>query len=214
MADIRGTIIETCYHCGNTGRQDILYSHKQSWGNRPHELYEEFNWFVLKCPVCGMISLKEDYTNEAMVNVRHEQIFEESIVYPKTKFNFRYAPKSIQRAFQSAVKVSKIEPAICLLSLRRTLEMICKNKNAHGNTLEAKIKDLANSNILPETLDDSSWLIRMMGNDAAHADDINYTEYEVGQIIEFVEMIITYLYELPNRIDKLKETREKRLKHE
>lgn len=212
MASRRGTIIETCYHCGNTGRQDILHLHKQSWGGRPEELYEEFNWLVLKCPTCGMISLKEDYTNEAMVDVHGEQFFEESIVYPKTKFHFRYTPKSIQRAFESAVKVSKIDPAICLLSLRRTLEMICKNKNAQGNSLEAKIKDLANRNILPATLDDSSWLIRMMGNDAAHADDINYTDYEVEQIIEFVEIIITYLYELPNRIDKLKEARERRLK--
>ena len=213
MANKNNTLIETCYHCGNTGRQDILYFHRQCFGDYPDELQEEFNWFVLKCPVCGMASLKEGYTNEAMVNIRNEQIFEERIVYPKTKFDFKYAPKSIQRAFESAVKVSKIDPAVCLLSLRRTLEMICKNKKAQGKNLEEKIKDLANKNILPSTLDDSSWLIRTMGNDAAHADDINYTEYEVGQIIEFVEMIITYLYELPNRIDKLKEAREKRTKH-
>ena len=213
MANTIDTIIETCYHCGNTGKQDILYFHKQTWGEDfPNELYEEFNWFLLKCPVCGMVSLKEDYTNDAMVNIKHEQFFEERIVYPKTKFNFRHAPKSIQQAFESAVKVSKIEPAICLLSLRRTLEMICKNKEAQGHTLEEKIKDLADKNILPSTLKDSSWLIRTMGNDAAHADDINYTDYEVGQIIEFVEMIITYLYELPCRIERLKETREKRQK--
>ena len=85
-------------------------------------------------------------------------------------------------------------------------------KKIRATIREEKIKDLANKNILPSTLDDSSWLIRMMGNDAAHADDINYTDYEVGQIIEFVEMIITYLYELPNRIDDLKEARERRLK--
>ena len=212
MANKRKTIIETCYHCGNTGVQDILHFHKQSWGGYQGELYEQINWLVLKCPVCGMVSMKEDYTNETMIDFGHEQIFDEKIVYPKTKFNFRYAPKSIQRAFESAVKVSKIDPAVCLLSLRRTLEMICKNKQAQGKTLENKISDLANKNILPSTLNDSSWLIRTMGNDAAHADEINYTDYEVGQIIEFVEMIITYLYELPCRIDNLKDAREKRLK--
>ncbi len=45
-----------------------------------------------------------------------------------------------------------------------------------------------------------------------NADDNNHTDYEVGQIIELVEMIIIYLYGLQNRIEKLKETREQRLK--
>ncbi len=73
---------------------------------------------------------------------------------------------------------------------------------------------MVQKNILPATLDDSSWLVRNMGNDAAHADAIRYTEYEVEQIIEFVEQIITYLYELPERITILKKTRQKRLDEE
>ena len=92
--------------------------------------------------------------------------------------------------------------------------MICKNKYAQGKTLELKIQDLAQRNILPATLNDSSWLVRNMGNEAAHADDIHYTEYEVEQLIDFVEQIITYLYELPERITRLKKARQKRLNKE
>ena len=83
-----------------------------------------------------MLTLREDYTNESMIDSRENQIYEKRIVYPKTKYDFKYAPKSIQRAFESAVKVAKIDSAICLLSLRRTLEMICKDKSAQGKTLE------------------------------------------------------------------------------
>lgn len=213
MKEKKEFVIETCYHCGNEGMQKILYAHEMCYGGE-EDLEEEFNWLLLKCPVCGMLTLREDYTNEAMINFRHEQIYEERIVYPKTKYNFRYTPKSIQRAFESAIKVSKMDTDICLLSLRRTLEMICKNKSAHGKDLEQKIQDLVAKNILPETLNDSSWLIRNMGNDAAHADAIHYTEHEVEQIIEFVEQIITYLYELPERILKLKKARQKRIEQE
>lgn len=206
-------LIETCYHCGNTGQLKILYENESEWGGG-QDFFEKINWILLKCPVCGMLTLREDYTNESMIDSRENQIYEKRIVYPKTKYDFKYAPKSIQRAFESAVKVAKIDPAICLLSLRRTLEMICKDKYAQGKTLELKIRDLVQKNILPATLDDSSWLVRNMGNDAAHADAIRYTEYEVEQIIEFVEQIITYLYELPERITILKKTRQKRLDEE
>lgn len=213
MKGKREFIIGTCYHCGNEGLQKIMFTHAISFGEE-QEFQEDFNWFLLKCPVCRMLSLKEDYTNESMINFKEEQIYDERIVYPKTKYDFNYTPKSIQRAFESAIKVSKIDLDICLLSLRRTLEMICKNKSAQGNSLEQKIKDLVAKNILPATLNDSSWLIRNMGNDAAHADAIHYTEYEVEQIIEFVEQIITYLYELPERILRLKKARQKRIDQE
>lgn len=210
MREKKDFLLETCYHCGNKGLLRVLYNHEDTWGGA-EDLEEEFNWFLLKCPVCGMLSLREDYTNEAMIDHRQNQFYEKRIIYPKTKYDFEFAPKSIQRAFESAVKVSKIDTDICLLSLRRTLEMICKDKAAQGKTLELKIQDLVTKNILPATLDDSSWLIRNMGNDAAHADAIHYTDYEVEQIIEFVAQIITYLYELPERITRLKKSRQKRL---
>ena len=130
-----GLKIETCYHCGNTGQQKILYENESEWGGG-QDFFEEINWILLKCPVCGMLTLREDYTNESMIDSRENQIYEKRIVYPKTKYDFKYAPKSIQRAFESAVKVAKIDSAICLLSLRRTLEMICKDKSAQGKTLE------------------------------------------------------------------------------
>lgn len=213
MKEKNDFIIETCYHCGNKGQQQILFSHEMNFGAE-QELEEYFNWFLLKCPVCGMLTLKENYSNECMVDNKGEFIIEEKVVYPKTKYDFKYTPKVIQTAFESAVKVSKIDSNICLLSLRRTLEMICKDKVAKGKTLEQKIKDLSSKNILPATLNDSSWLIRTIGNEAAHADTINYTEYEVAQIIGFVEQIITYLYELPECIAGMKESRQKRINQE
>jgi hypothetical protein len=43
-----------------------------------------------------------------------------------------------------------------------------------------------------------------MGNAAAHADDIKVYAYDVDKVIEYVAVIIEYLYSLPKRIKDTK----------
>ena len=100
--------------------------------------------------------------------------------------------------------------------MRRTLDLICKDKDADkiykeknpknkGNvTLAAMLKVLEQENILPETLSSSSWVVKELGNDAAH-DESDISDYHMMEIASIVEAIIHYLYELPNKIKELKE---------
>ena len=88
--------------------------------------------------------------------------------------------------------------------------MICKEKGACGKDLKAKIDDLIKRKLLPEMMDDACWIVRQSGNDAAHADDVIFTEREVEEIIEYVSTVINYLYSMPVRIEKLKKKIEER----
>ena len=83
--------------------------------------------------------------------------------------------------------------------------MICKEKGASGKDLKDKISDLISQKILPEMMADACWIVRQSGNDAAHADDIIFSEREVEEIIEYVSTVINYLYSMPVRIAKLKQ---------
>jgi hypothetical protein len=125
-------------------------------------------------------------------------------VFPSVLINKTGVPAEIANAFDAAVKTKGIEPAICLLSLRRVLEMIAKNMDAKGETLEKKIEFLVEKKALPEMLNDACWIIRKMGNAAAHADDIKVHAYDVDKVIEYVAVIIEYLYSLPKRIKDAK----------
>lgn len=82
--------------------------------------------------------------------------------------------------------------------------MIAKNMDAKGETLEKKIEFLVEKKSLPEMLNDACWIIRKMGNAAAHADDIKVHAYDVDKVIEYVAVIIEYLYSLPKRIKDAK----------
>lgn len=214
MEEIKNTV-HTCFHCGNTGllkyigqtegwkNEDII---EDSRGNIIHRaLIEHEDWYVFECPVCKKPIIISKYSfdiaNEAP---------ESKIEYPAIAVSPEGVPKNIYSAFESAVKTKGIDASICLLSLRRVLEMICKEKGATGKFLENKVADLVEKNILPPMIGDACWIIRQMGNDAAHADKIDVYTYEVEQIIGYVATIIDYLYSMPYRVSKMKERIEQR----
>ena len=82
--------------------------------------------------------------------------------------------------------------------------MICKDKGAEGGDLKSKIQDLIDKKVLPEMMNDACWIVRQSGNDAAHADDVVFTSFEVQEIINYVTIVIEYLYSLPVRVSDLK----------
>ena len=200
--------ITFCYHCGNKGVLDHIST--ATWKDEEFEydndgniiyydLIEHIDWQFLQCPVCNHPTLIEEYT----LDIAHEDV-KITTVFPKAPINKKGVPQGIANAFDSAVKTKGIDSDICLLSLRRVLEMICNDKSAEGKTLENKIDYLVQEKILPDMLNDACWIIRQLGNGAAHADKTSVYKYDVEQVIEYVATIIDYLYSLPVRITEMK----------
>lgn len=209
----KGRIVTTCYHCGNTGVldykstvtwkvEDIKYD---NYGNVTYyTIFEHIDWDFYECPVCHNPTLIRNYTFDAVSFGNYVET-ESKIVYPYPLINRVGVPQTIADAFDAAVKTKGIDSAICLLSLRRVLEMIAKDKGASGKTLEEKINNLVEKKVLPKMLNDACWIIRQLGNSAAHADDVKVYQNDVERVIEYVAVIIEYLYSLPKRIKDTKE---------
>jgi len=202
-----------CNHCGNAGILKIItyidtpYQHG-SFGNLiSDESIDRKRWILFQCPVCkNPIIISEHMSADG-----HRINFSETMYeFPRANVHFDGVPENIKTAFDSAIKTKGIDRAICILSLRRTLEMICKEKGASGKDLKDKIADLIEKKLLPEMMADACWIVRQSGNDAAHADDIIFSEREVEEIIEYVSTVINYLYSMPVRITKLKKQIEER----
>ena len=215
MEDIRNHV-HTCFHCGNTGllkyigktRWEDVNEERDAFGNVLYAcLIEHEDWHIFECPVCHKPVVISEYALDAMD-------FEatRTVEYPTIAVSHDGVPKEIYTAYESAVKTKGIDYAICLLSLRRVLEMICKEKGAKGNTLEKKIDDLIEKKVLPPMIGEACWIIRQMGNDAAHADKVDVFGVEVDQVIGYVGSIIDYLYSMPYRVNKMKKKIEDRKK--
>ena len=102
--------------------------------------------------------------------------------------------------------MKNIDTAICSLSLRRVLEAICKDKGVTSGTLEEKIQVMIDRKILPEMFNDACWIVRQLGNSAAHGDDRFFSVYQVDQTIDFMKNILNYLYSLPIKMKNLRES--------
>ena len=200
--------VHTCFHCGNTGLMNYVGNtywtydevERNALGDVIYAVQIEHEyWHVFECPVCHKPVLISEYCFDAQ-----ESRPEIKTEYPTIAVSRDGVPKDIYSAFESAVKTKGIDYSICLLSLRRVLEMICKDKGAEGRDLEKKIDDLIEKKIFPPMIEDACWIIRQMGNDAAHADKIRVYTYEIEQVIGYVATIIDYLYSLPHRVEKMK----------
>ena len=203
--------LQTCYHCGNKGLLKVEHIHRHkhggpifdSSGNMVDvELLEIFEWYMLSCPVCNKISLIEEYNDDCIMDFGP---FIETL-YPQSTIDFTGVPQNIKTAFESALRVKNIDTAICAIALRRVLEAICKDRGAEGNNLEAMINDMIDRGFLPQMFDDACWIIRQLGNSAAHGDNKTFSSRHIEQTIDFMQNIILYLYALPIKIEELRET--------
>ena len=203
--------LQTCYHCGNRGLMPIVCKHEHDYGGPEfdeignvinYDLEEHFEWFMLSCPACNKVTLYEEYSDETT----RDFFTHSEVLYPQSSIDYTGVPQKIKTAFESALKVKNIDTAVCALSLRRVLEAICKDKGATGKNLEQMISNMIERQLLPQMFDDACWIVRQLGNSAAHADNKHFSIYQVDQTIMFMQNIINYLYTLPIKMQQLRTT--------
>lgn len=195
-----------CYHCGNETLMNLLNEHKESFdeGLCYYYIYKTY-----LCPVCKKITLYEIYWDEFLLDYDSSgKIVEsptEEILYPLTSIDFTGIPTQVASAYASALKCRNIDPAICLMALRRTLDIVCQDKNATGRDLWRKIEDLSEKGILPSELKHASSITRFYGNMGAHDTQVQVSRSDMNLIFEFVKYILDYLYILPAKLKEMQE---------
>lgn len=198
-----------CGHCGNTTAMSCLYE-KEFQGSfyHPDPMHTEVTthtiYKMLLCPVCRRISLIKCYWDSLMEEFTPEELEDEiSILYPTPINDYPEVPTKVNRAFQVALRSRYLDPTLCMVALRRTLEMICKDKGFNGGNLNAKLKSMTESGLLPSVFNEASHIMRKLGNAAAHGDDIEYSDAQAEEAIMFMENIINYIYVIPEKINRI-----------
>jgi hypothetical protein len=111
--------------------------------------------------------------------------------------------KALEEAIQSHANECYTASAIMI---RKTLEEMCKDRDAKGANLKERIEDLGTKIVLPKELLDGLDDLRLLGNDAAHVeatvyDDIGQEEVEVG--IDFTKEVLKAVYQYAALLERL-----------
>ncbi len=190
--------IKHCYHCGNQTLMNQVMEHKEDWGTE--DFYGSTISTLYMCPICQKATYCETSWDDTLSSSENPT---EEVKWPNITFESAYVPDNIRKAYEVSLKSINIDHSLCLVSLRRTLEMICKGNGAKGNNLQKMIIELSKKNVFPPTLENASNITRHLGNAAAHADNIDVDEYELKLISQFVRTIIEYIYVLPAKLSRL-----------
>ena len=205
-----------CSNCNNETLMEIHARNKIENGDLFGDSYYYDEQIVLKCPSCRNYNIINAYWDSSYGKVTESKKYEdiycgdnvyETVLYPVVSELSNGANgivlNDILRTFRKSLELKSVDSDSCLVKLRKTLELICNDKNVIGHNLNDKLKKLFELGILPSTLKSASNITRKLGNMGAHESDIEISTTELSSTIKLVEYIIQYIYILPKEIEIL-----------
>lgn len=193
MADTQRVML--CGHCGNITAFEVEggYAGKVRYYFSTTKVTEidDVPYVLLRCLTCSYPTLMLDDLDYA-------------VLYPVSKTNLTNLPKTIEKEYEATLKVRHISLNACAVLARRTLEAIFAHENAVGRTLSDKVNNLIKSERIPPLLADVAHLGRQIGNLGAHFDKQEVTEVEISAMLDFLEIILQYLYVVPAKVAKVR----------
>lgn len=199
-----------CLHCGN----ETIFEIKSEVNEKEHDFaYDDYGreipvitffstYTLYKCPVCFKVTLTSlEYNDQEIWPDGSHAEYKETL-YPVRTGELSLVPDKIKNAYESALKTKNVDNVMCVIGLRRTLDILCREHGEVKGSLHSRLNNLSERGIIPEVLDDASHLIRMIGNSAAH-EDVEFDNYVVNYMIKFTRIILEYVYVIPKEIERM-----------
>lgn len=191
------TETQRCKHCANTAPMEIVakYSAVKSYDDESRN----FSWDagtvyeLLLCPACESVSLRSYFWRDAMdpADINYKTL------HPTQSERPVGLPDSIARAYDAAQKVRNIDPNSYGVSLGRLLELVCRDRNASGQGLGNKLKNLASNGEIPKKLVGVANGLRILRNVGAHPTLGELTASELPIMDTLCRAILEYVYSAP-----------------
>jgi hypothetical protein len=119
------------------------------------------------------------------------------VLYPVGEKALRGLPLKIEEGYAAARKVRNISANAYGVLLGRVLDSVCEDRQAIGDTLDQKLKSLADKGDIPEKLVKVAAGMRKLRNIGAHADLGELTEAELPVLDDLTRAILEYVYAAP-----------------
>lgn len=196
--------------------------------------------FSVRCPFCGSQGTFEPMGQDVIIPVpkahpiilghrycpnsgcsKHiffvwNKLVGRMITYPPLRLAFDKSnvPETVAASLDEAITchANGCYTAAAIM-IRRTLEAICEDKGFTEGSLHSRLQSLAAHIVLPKELIDAMFVLKVLGNDAAHIRAKLYDtieEEDVSVAIDLTKEIIKALYQYDWLLSKLKRLSERK----
>lgn len=197
--------IAYCPHCGNNAVQ--LATGTQVGGNEP----DVMNYWFTICTTCKHALLyraKQDRserpTMQSLLAPKRFTFSDKEMVWPNAGNLHKSVPESVRSCYQEASLVKSRSANAFANQIRRSLEFVCRDRNANGRTLNDQLRDLRDKGEIPPVLTEMTDILRMLGNMGSHADVEGVDPVYVDAIDEFFRAVVEYVYVAPHRVNEVR----------
>jgi hypothetical protein len=132
------------------------------------------------------------------------------VSYPAERIDFdpTGVPANILHTFEEAVtcEANACYTAAAIM-VRKTLEVLCDDRQATGKDLKERVAALCAQATLPVGLLEGLDQLRLLGNDAAHVESKSFDgigQDEVAVAIAIVKEVLKAIYQMVSIVNKLK----------
>jgi hypothetical protein len=186
-----------CEHCEDKRSYKIISKHIND--EQPPCEYS----FAI-CETCNRPSvfIRED--------VGTENGFEDDSYYKVFPANQRHIgfmlPEIVRKSYEEAIKceLAKI-PIACVVMVGRTLEAVIKEHLPQNPTIFKGLEEMKKSGVISEELFNWSQRLRVLRNAGAHATNVDISQPEASEALDFLQAILEILYHLRPKFKSISE---------
>ncbi|GAF75622.1 unnamed protein product [marine sediment metagenome] len=181
----------TCPHCGVLARQYHFYSGHEFTGWFDNDVSPGHTFVrYSKCEHCAKICLwhfkQMIYPNRGNAPVPNPDM-----------------PVEVKNDYEEAASIYTQSPRGAAALLRLAIQKLCVALGGKGKNINDDIKTLV-TNGLPEKVQKSLDVVRVIGNNAVHPGQIDTDDPEVaGKLFVLMNIITEYMVSMPKRIDNM-----------
>ncbi len=157
-------------------------------------------WTWLSCPRCaGVISIETSF------NINPAR-FVQVVPDRKDDVEVEHLPEDVKQYYQNAITALNAGIASsAAVELRRTLEAAAKTHDVEERTLVKAVEKLVEKGLITTSFSSVLSHVRKIGNQGAHATDVQLSEDEVRLALSFTTQMLRNLFEVPENLKRIEE---------
>lgn len=171
------------------------------FGYETHDWLEEYE--IIECKGCETVSFRKFSAHDLSDPYNCAEYLYPLRIKGRKGLNedTDYLPVDVKRIYLETLKALNSEmPILTGIGLRALVETVCKEKNATGDNLWAKIDDLIAQKVLTLTGAKILHEVRTLGNASAH-EVKPHSKKSLGLAMDVVEHLLTAVYILPKKVE-------------